>query len=837
MVKKTNYNFGDESILYTHSEVASYYDERTQEIFKKIKIYSERDRIDTLYDIKQYDMYMLCENKWNNDITKFENFAVAISEAIANLKKIQTGNYKKIPVGFPVNIIRISDENCFYLIPISNKIITILEMDSLDWTPSPCEIWDKSFKNTLNIFTIVKLIYDSSKYVPKDMYTRELNKVKQLNLKGVKIDPIGKNRSRIFNDVFLEDVLELSKDTIESDSSALIRFYCELFKDPEKFNITTFSDRKYLVSEKLPDKYRANVHNYNKFKETYLSKRLTCEEHQLLISRSDELLTDFKRKVRGTHYTPPNQVKICEGEITDYLWPGVKKTHVMHYQCCGVTGIADPFDYAEIHPSTISRIEIALAEGKKHGHLVKKYDMFNDDSFLEAGMDVVNYDMSDERSNSLLTKENHRWGTNPPFGSPSGHYNPNDLIIRGKDQNRLTQRMKSLKYGNAASESYTLSIYKIITEYEHFKYLNKNLKGYLGPIWTRPQLLTQTSFKRFRQEELLKKCKNIKIIALPLGEFYKTGEGLVIVSWWELGEETPEKNKFIVEDYTSGEKGRSFFIYNLDNEKSISDWVNEKETISSEKVRIPYINSSEGPFSIIDGADVKKGLCYVRYKRTVWQDFGLVSTLPFDSSKPAYEENIFRELSCFSIDRLSKRNNNQYTALDEYKYPINTSEFENDVVPELFIYSLFEKKNICCAYNNGFVNQCFPILGEQVKQEANRKSTIIHKNYLRGNKENRFAAKAITNMKISGITKEILDFATYIILRSIRYTDELDSDFINKFSLDCWDRGFYQVRKILEKEEPSLLKAFDIKFKDDFEPYLLERIYNHEILYKNKFEI
>ena len=76
--------------------------------------------------------------------------------------------------------------------------------------------------------------------------------------------------------------------------------------------------------------------------------------------------------------------------------------------------------------------------------------------------------------------------------------------------------------------------------------------------------------------------------------------------------------------------------------------------------------------------------------------------------------------------------------------------------------------------------------------------------------------------------QELLSKATELVELSFKYRKELYKEH-PEYNLQCWDAGWYQVKKILKEYFPDELKEFNIMYKS-FEDRMREGIYEFGFL-------
>jgi hypothetical protein len=291
--------------------------------------------------------------------------------------------------------------------------------------------------------------------------------------------------------------------------------------------------------------------------------------------------------------------------------------------------------------------------------------------------------------------------------------------------------------------------------------------------------------------------------------------------------------------------------WNNDNEpyNSLNDWM--KDVTPKIENKIEYI----GIKNAIDvGKNVKKNdlsslavlMVYgnnCQYNLT----HNSILSINFDNAGGGrvfiYPQNIDRVIISYSARSLIQStwlNNN-----DEYRVPseqIQSSDKYKQFNNDCYVYSLFSLQssmrhilNFDNTYFNIF-NHFFYMSNKEMKDLADQYNFKELYDDADEFYQDRFIYKRLSELTLSPDAQEILEELRKLTRDSMKYR-ELAHQEDEKYHLNCWDAGWYQIRMgILKKYMKEELKEFMVKFKQ-FESRLRPMVYEFGFLpHENKID-
>lgn len=99
-----------------------------------------------------------------------------------------------------------------------------------------------------------------------------------------------------------------------------------------------------------------------------------------------------------------------------------------------------------------------------------------------------------------------------------------------------------------------------------------------------------------------------------------------------------------------------------------------------------------------------------------------------------------------------------------------------------------------------------------------------------GQSGNRFVYKKLQTVQLSKDAKFILDFATAILIDTMKYREEFNRKH-PEYHINSWDAGWYQIKALAKEYTPDTLKMFNEHYKA-FEDRMRPLVYELGFLYE-----
>lgn len=277
-----------------------------------------------------------------------------------------------------------------------------------------------------------------------------------------------------------------------------------------------------------------------------------------------------------------------------------------------------------------------------------------------------------------------------------------------------------------------------------------------------------------------------------------------------------------VKDFQTEYKGVKNF-YNLDDSKSLTDWM--KETSYKPKDNsLPVFSSFSSTKSSTKKFGCSIGYCYFTANRVEYnQRYVCVMTTPFSISRGFYitKENFNKFLVAYSSRVLIS--SNWLNEKDEYSVPnIQHEEFAKFQEDSLII-SLFSNNSGQASYRNfehlqnsyNIKNEFFWMSVDKMKELADQNGYDELYNDARTSSD-RYVHKLLFGEeriydKLSPDAKAVLDKATELVERSMEVRQVMAND---ENHLNSWDAGYAQLKLVWKEYFQEEFKEFRQLYKN-----------------------
>ena len=201
---------------------------------------------------------------------------------------------------------------------------------------------------------------------------------------------------------------------------------------------------------------------------------------------------------------------------------------------------------------------------------------------------------------------------------------------------------------------------------------------------------------------------------------------------------------------------------------------------------------------------------------------------------PIYHENFRRVVSLFAARRLIQ--NTWLNNSNEYLTPNTEHPDYEQWVNDSIIFSLFSSKSQQSSLRSvqsysmnkpgNLFNQFFFMSNNEISKLANTSGySPLYQDAKKFNTD-RYVYNTLSGIKLSNDAQSILNFARELTGCSIKFREHADE----KFHLDAWDAGWYQIRKgLLEVHMKDEIKQFAEQF-NKFSKRMTEGVYKFKFL-------
>jgi hypothetical protein len=263
-------------------------------------------------------------------------------------------------------------------------------------------------------------------------------------------------------------------------------------------------------------------------------------------------------------------------------------------------------------------------------------------------------------------------------------------------------------------------------------------------------------------------------------------------------------------------------FYNLDETKSLTDWI--KEISSKPKDNsLPVFSSLSSTKPVTKKFGNSIGYCYFTANRVEYnQRYVCVLTTPFSVSRGFYinKENFHRFLVAYSSRVLI--NTNWLNEKDEYSAPNTNHETFHSFQTDSIIVSLFSNNSGQASYRNlqhlndvyNIKNEFFWMSVEKIKELADQNGYDELYSDARTSSD-RYVHKLLFGEeriydKLSPDAKAVLDKATELVERSMELRQVMAND---ENHLNSWDAGYAQLKLVWKEYFQEEFKEFRQLYK------------------------
>ena len=763
---------------------------------------------------KDLFLKLLIEYKYDEELQNDVSRAKVLVQVLYYLKRFEE-NGEKLP-----NVIMVGDINEVFVIH-SNSLIDYLD-ENVDWSVAPSNAHEKNPELVMkiakdeNINPFIFVV--DNKFSFKDVADK-INDL-AMNVKR-RVRVTEHNISTIF-DYFVSKVLKDSSKIAPNDLVGI--FISSIidkennYKHPNNPNILVANGKHIQINGKIYDSFFS-----------HFEKEYTPEEANKFNAISDRLIEDTKRRRSGEFYTPTLFTDYAHKMLSEQLGEDWKEKYVVWDCCWGTGNLTRDYQFKELYASTLEQAELDC--GQRYNPEATKF-IFD---FLNEPIENM-YGWNEKIPTGLrqALKENKPivFFINPPYAT-ANNKGANGTSKAGCAKTAINKKMLDDGIGACSQNIFSQFIYRILLLKEHFNLTDIAIGLYCNPIY-----LSGSTFKIFRKE-LFRNFEFKKGILFNASYFSNvSSEWGINFTVWKNGK--TEDGKYfphsLIEE-TGGEiiEVGEKYIYNIDDQKSGSDWV-KADIVKEKTFDAPQLSS---------GVVVKEGKgCRGRICKNALGYYVNIANNCSESSQGTtlysgccsrgngcsiLNINFEKVVSMFSARRLIK--NTWVNHIDEFMIPnvddINFKEY----VYNSIIYSIFESKSqqsslrqIC--YKNqlwNIKNEFFFMSKNEIMNLANENNFDYTYNDARVSEE-RFVYKKLQEIELSKEAQDVLDKAIELTKKSFKYREMFNQEH-PEYQIMNWDCGWYQIKAVLKEYFADDLKDFQELYKilaDKMRPMVYE---------------
>ena len=748
----------------------------------------------------------LLEFKYNQNLLSKLSQVEILCQVLWYLKKFElTG--KKLP-----RCVFVADTNEAFAIH-TNPLLKYLDY-KLDWNSAP------SSSSKQNPDLIQQMVSDESinpfvfHIVDGFNFLAIKNKITDLSQNVTRLIKITEHNIESVYGYFLKNVLVKNRLSVNQT----VNLFINIIINPED-NFLHPKKRGILQSQSF-GQVHVDEQKFKSFFEHFDPDQYTISEKEKLTSILDRLIEDETRRRKGEFFTPTIWVDEAHKMITEAFGENWKEEYIVWDPACGTLNLTRDYKFRELYCSTIEESDLRTADQMGYNPEAVKfqYDFLND-GIVDGKIDIEGDDkLPQGLKNALLEGKKIIVLMNPPYGR-SGNNKRDGKQKNGISDTLVSKLMKTDDWGASSSQLYAQFLYRTSK-------FNIDIKIC---VFSPPLFLSGSSYKSFRKK-FLNIYGNYSGFLMNAGEFDGASEwGLSFTIWSDKNE---EKNLFSLKTLKSNEFGNIEYlfdkcVYNLDDKTELFKFISDNTSPSDFPKFTSALSVSESKYGY--GLPISCFSTLVSHSNNVMENNQSVYIMNAGITRNVgktflNEKNLLKSLTIFSSRRLiSGKYATWINQKDEYMAPNEEHPLWQQFQYDSLVYSLFNTSSNQSSLRQitykdklwDIKNEFFWISKEQMMELANENYFDELYRDARAS-DQRHVYKLLFEdgiyERLSPDAREVLDRATELVKLSFKMRKVLQVE-NPEYHLNTWDAGWYQIKLVLKKFYPDLLKDFNQKYK------------------------
>ena len=523
---------------------------------------------------------------------------------------------------------------------------------------------------------------------------------------------------------------------------------------------------------------------------------------------ADRLIEDITRRKNGEFFTPVSFVDYAHRMLESSLGAEWKNDYVVWDCAAGTKNLTRDYRFRRLFCSTLNKEDFDLSSAYNREAFSFVFDFLNQniDSLPEALL-------SELRGNAPFV-----FFINPPWGT-ANNMGTSGTSKQGMAKTAVNGEMLNDGIGAASQNLYAQFLYRIVRIVERYNLTNCHIALFSPVLY-----LSGPSWKGFR-ERFLNTFSFDRGVQFKASHFAdvkdRWGASFTI---WHCGRQS-ERNSFdfkLIDRTTEGiESIGELTVYNMDERKGANTWAREP---------VSQLRASDGP-QFSSALTVKQRGCgrivpgsigyFASNSNNVDMNAQFVSLFSGAGSRghgySVMSGNFDRVVSLFAARRLV--NCNWINWADEYMVPNTEHPAWPEFLSDSIVFSLFESKSCQSSLRNvaykgdnyDIHNEFFFMSREEMMNLANANGNNDCYQDARVDSE-RFVYQRLQGLCLSAEAGAVIGKARSLVHSSFSYRRLFDMEF-PECQINNWDCGWYQIKALLKKYDPSNLEKFDKLFK------------------------
>lgn len=281
------------------------------------------------------------------------------------------------------------------------------------------------------------------------------------------------------------------------------------------------------------------------------------------IENYDQTIKEDSRRKHGAYFTPKIFVDYAHKMISEQFGEDWREKYIVWDCAWGTGNLTRDYNFKELYCSTLEQAELDIARDINNDATKFKYDFLNDNFG----------DLPEGLKQAFIEKKSILFLINPPYGGTGNGGANQGSKEKGLLKTKINNKMLKEGIGGAASqEFYTQFLYRIADLKREFN-ADVNIA-----LFCNPKFMAGSNFKKFRNM-FMGQFNFINGIYFNAGHFSDVSAvwGITFNIWKSGNDANRKEFLHTLVDVKNGKiiKIGEKILYNLDNEKTCSDWIKE----------------------------------------------------------------------------------------------------------------------------------------------------------------------------------------------------------------------------------------------------------------------